>query len=196
MLLVTFNFKKYLASKGPAIAFCIRHVLYGCYHNIEVRGNFPGSLHFYWKFYHYDCFLDSPIQVKANVFSSYQLGCCGSARWTDTSGYGSPTHSTNHFSRHIGLLSGCIFGRIFTFSRFHLTGTSLCIDLPSSTSSNKHHCLHQHYHNRVVDCSNLGCILSVSCVRHLRIQILHWSLLCYCFYWFGYYLLVLRGNPS
>ena len=196
MLLVTFNFKKYLASKGPTIAFCIRHVLYGCYHNIEVRGNFPGSLYFYWKFYHYDCFLDSPIQVKANVFSSYQLGCCRSARWTDTSGYGSPTHSTNHFSRHISLLSSCIFGRIFTFPRFHLTGTSLCIDLPSSTSSNKHQFLNQHYHNRVVDCNNLGYIFSVSCVRHLRIQILLGSLLLCHFVLFGYYLLVLRGNPS
>ena len=114
-----------------------------------------------------DCFLDSPIQVKANVFSSYQLGCCRSARWTDTSSYCSESTSTNHFSRHFNLLSGCSFGCICTFSRFHLTGTSLCIDLPSSPSSSKHHCLHQHYHNRVVDCNNLGCILSVGCVRHL-----------------------------
>ena len=42
--------KKYLASKSPTIAFCLRHVLYGCYHNIEERFNFPGSLHFYWNF--------------------------------------------------------------------------------------------------------------------------------------------------
>ena len=151
---------------------------------------------FLLKFYHYDCILDSPIQVKANVFSSYLLGCCRSAGWSDTSGYGSPTRSTNHFSRHFSLLSSCIFGCICTFPRFHLTGTSLCIDLPSSTSSNKHQFLNQHYHNRVVDCNNLGYIFSVSCVRHLRIQILHGSLLLCHFVLFGYYLLVLRGNPS
>ena len=179
--------KKYLASKSPTIAFCSRHVLCGCYHNIEVRFNFPGSLYFFTgNFITVIVFWIHRCKLKRTSFLLINLAVADLlAGVTQAAMAAQPVPQT--ISADISACFQAAFWLHLYFSSF---------SSPSSTPSNNHQCLHLHYHNRVVDCNNLGYILSVSCVRHLRIQILHGSLLLCYFVWFGYHLLVLRGNPS